>query len=240
MAKLSKIKLVQKNNPAANGELYVTDREAIKKIYFNGKEYLPNSNGEVNFVDDFIEEIRKANILQKQIINYNSDVDVNHNEIYIVREKEGEKFSNVSMFLYDDNELIQLSTPTPIFETDDIDFFKLLKSEYPKYLYWDLLYDAPIFNDKKMLIGKDIFGEDLNIVKNVYFCLKDYDEDTYDIAPYVVYKQSKDGENFLVKQYVKQVQPDGTLELIEGKATKCSTDATIKEKNGFARSVEKK
>lgn len=240
MANLSKIKLIKKNNPVANGELYVTDRKAIKKIYFNGKEYLPNSNGEVNFVDDFVEEIRNTNILQKQIINYNSDVDVNHNELYIVKEKEGKKFSNVSMFLYDDNELIQLSTPTPIFETDDIDFFKLLKSEYPKYLYWDLLYDAPIFNNKKRLIGKDIFGESLDVIKNVYFCLKDYDEDTYDIAPYVVYKQSKDGENFLVKQYVKQVQPDGTLEFIEGKATKCSTTATIKEKNGFARSIEKK
>lgn len=236
MPSLSKIKIVQ------NKQSYeINDKNAVKKIIFNGLTYIPNSKGEINFTDNFMTELESANILKKRVINYNDEADVYNNELYIVKETDSKKYSNYSTFIYDEGNLIQLTTPSLKFESDDVDFFTLLNlTEYPKYLTWDLLYNANIFNTSKKLYGKDVFGNTLNgTEKKVYYCLKDYDEDTYELAPYIVYKQTVNNVNYLVKQYIKLSRPDGGLELIEGKATKCSTTNNIKERNGFARNVEK-
>ena len=233
---LTKIKLKQENS-----KYNFEDSSAVKKIQFNNITYSPDEEGIVTFDDSLANELKTKNIIVKEIYNYGDEYEASKNKLYIVKENVNEKFSGFSMFTMDDDlKLQRLSTPTIKFQTEDLDFLNILNTSYPKFMTWFDLVNSNIYTDLKKIKGIDVFNREVNESKKLYFCKKEFDEDTYITEPFVVYREVVNNEVFYIKQFVNEDEPDGTLTFISGKATKCSSNDTPFARNTFARTIEKK
>lgn len=233
---LTKIKLKQESS-----KYNFEDSSSVKKINYNGTVYSPDDEGLVTFEDSLSNELKTRNIIIKQIYNYGDEYEISKNKLYIVKENSNEKFSGYSMFTIDDDlKLQRLSTPTIKFQSDDLDFLTILDTSYPKYMTWFDLTNANIFTTSKKVKGTDIFGNSISTTKKVYFCKKEFDEDTYVTKPFVVYSETNNDKVYYIKQYVEENDSDGSLTFIENEATKCSSSDSPFARNTFARSIEKK
>ena len=239
MAKtISKIKIKQEAD-----KFGFSDSSAVKKIYFNNTEYAPDEEGVVEIQDSLKEELKVVKILVKKICDYGSSYVPEENGFYVVRETENQKFSGSSLFVYDGQKMIRLTTPSLLFETEDIDFGNVLHGSYPKFLTWSDFCMNNLFTSSKKLVGKDVFGNKINDVGSnethlVYFSKQEFDGDTYITTPYIVYKKIEDGETYYIKHYVDE-NLDGSLTLLEGKGTYCSNNSEARKRSDFVKSIDK-
>lgn len=228
---LSRIKIKQDN-----ATYPIKDSGAIRKIIFNGQTYISNNKGEVAINDSLRKELEVTNTLVKEVVNYGDTIELTKNGFYVVKENNNAKFSGYSLFVYDNEKLIRLTTPTFKFESDDINFEDMLrKNKYPKYITWDAMYASLTQTETlKRLKGTNKNGAINKVVNYVYLCKKEVDPNTYAIKPYVVYL---DG-NYVFKQYCTE-NPDGSINL-SSTYTYCATSDTQINKNNFARSIDVK
>ena len=238
MGNISRVKI------SKDSEHYLKDEFAIRKIIFNEKEYTTSieKNGTVEIEDPFIEELKFNNILIKNLVNYGDEIEsLNSNGLYIVTEREQGELG-YSIFVIDqEGKRIRLTSPSPLFETKDLNFSVILDNNFNRFLTIKSFLDYFEQNKKQIEVsGIDLLGNEYNNDKidSYFYRVVEETDDHYEQTQYIVYKVTKESKNYYIKQYV-EIGLDGIHYLLNNGAFTCiDTDSEMKQ-NDFARQIEK-